>query len=901
MKYSKVIKLLVFIGFFGIVLMFGHGTASATTWPQNGWGTGVNASIDLHRNENHNTGDDYIPINFRAYSAGNTVGQPLTVNIVYEKVGAAGDGCDLSGDTRLAIYEYNDLFAWIHADRYESCAAFDDSHDNRRSITLQNGVWRPGLNMTEYSVGVALENAKKGSRFRFDAQADGVEFGFGKDGDLYFSIDGGGGDEVKNISIPVCVSESGIKGFRSYDPDNVPRSGGGVQPGVLYDMALKSSKSGVLKKANSTEGPSGSGFGWSWNNPAQKRYMPIYGSDVHIKINFDMQKDKKYEFQINNLGVNNYVSINMPGREVCDPIVNPDWDIDSVSAAVPNVIYKGESTTFQHRAYNMGPLSTDEDVDVDMIRNWPGGGGEWWALDLGINTPAGAGRPYNDPQTFNTIGNYTEYVRVEPENDDDEDPNFTNTSSATAYVVQPTATTNLPNGYEKGTGGVVTINHTISINPCPPSGYSRNVRWNISGIEGNGTAYNQWVDTTLGNGDCSRTIPKQLNGSWLDNQKVGVVANYNTIAPAPFGNSPGVLTVYEVPFARFYGNDIYATNGDIRFNDAGDSNIATVQRGSVDQYAALAFGTVKIDTSSFRTLPIPAPNPPNGLDAPNSRALSGASADSVYTNVSANVPESGCGLAESSYLLPTSSGCYYIKDDYHLTGIPRIGGSDGITCQDKNRLNPAHKCDGPDWPNGFEYITSDYNQKITLLNPDPNKPLMIVGDIINTTLNYSDPSNTGVLLIVSAGDIIIDNNVKRIDAVLVTNKTIHTCGWTWGSAYGSKVGQSDIEDVCRDTLTINGAVSAKTIDFRRAVGTRYLNPQGDTFNGYANCRGWAGIKNCTARGNGLDDNPANANRSGGAAEIINFPAYLYFAKPYLKDQSVPGSTVESLFAAPPRL
>ncbi len=108
---------------------------------------------------------------------------------------------------------------------------------------------------------------------------------------------------------------------------------------------------------------------------------------------------------------------------------------------------------------------------------------------------------------------------------------------------------------------------------------------------------------------------------------------------------------------------------------------------------------------------------------------------------------------------------------------------------------------------------------------------------------------------------------------------------------------------CRKTLTINGSLSATNIEFRRSIGSRLLAPTGppniDTPNGYATCRSYAGIKNCYPRGHGTASNSptlSEINSSGGTAELINFPAYLYFAKPYLLDES--GDKYNSVYIQP---
>ena len=88
---------------------------------------------------------------------------------------------------------------------------------------------------------------------------------------------------------------------------------------------------------------------------------------------------------------------------------------------------------------------------------------------------------------------------------------------------------------------------------------------------------------------------------------------------------------------------------------------------------------------------------------------------------------------------------------------------------------------------------------------------------------------------------------------------------------------------------MNGSLSANSISFSRVGGSRYLAPAG------------AGVNNDT--GAGIEEKNGKASlalNSGLSAEIVNFPAYLYWAKPYLQDNSKSGGTVDSMFVAPPR-
>ena len=86
-------------------------------------------------------------------------------------------------------------------------------------------------------------------------------------------------------------------------------------------------------------------------------------------------------------------------------------------------------------------------------------------------------------------------------------------------------------------------------------------------------------------------------------------------------------------------------------------------------------------------------------------------------------------------------------------------------------------------------------------------------------------------------------------------------------------------------------MSAPTINFQRVGGSRFLDTNPNDQN--INCYSKIGLGDCTRDGQ-MDNN------TGKAAEIVNFPAYLYFTQPFLKDVSVPGGEVETMYVAPPR-
>ncbi|MEZ6330531.1 MAG: hypothetical protein R3B12_00720 [Candidatus Saccharimonadales bacterium] len=580
----------------------------------------------------------------------------------------------------------------------------------------------------------------------------------------------------------------------------------------------------------------------------------------------------------------NYATVESGGTQ---KITVNGWDIrsdakvDGLSSGYKYVLV-GTTVTFSGEVCNSGPAP----VHIGYIDgDWyvPGNAVDFKVLDL--NDPdkkAVNGCAYaSATKKFDVPGEYCAAVRVTPAADN----NLNRLADKRACVQVVNVNPNPPayKEYEKGSAGI-DLGFSVGVNNggagCP-AGVPITIVWNYK--IGPPINVDQNKTFTYGNGTCSNSDSETVTfndaqKAILNNASPGTT--YPTSVTFNGVTQPGRFGVYEVPFARFYGNDIYATAGDIRFNST-DNPSGTTKRGSVDQYAALAFGTVTIDTSAFRTIN---PVPPDGLDASGSKAISGKNANQVYTDVTGNLPKT-CGEIESGGLNATEDGCYIIKKATSLTPT-----NNSWPVPDWAKNNGGIPVLG--WGDTFGSGVTTYTKKITAVNPT-DKMLMIVGDVINLTsaANYTDPAKTGVLLIISEGPIVVDNNVKRIDAILVSKTGIYTCGYA-GYGPAAKVGQNQIHSTCRVPLNINGAVSAPTIDFRRGGGSRYLNTSpGDE---QQNCNVSKGIQNCADRGN-------MPNNTGKSAEIINYPAYLYFAKPYLKNQSTPGDTVDAMFVVPPKL
>ncbi len=562
------------------------------------------------------------------------------------------------------------------------------------------------------------------------------------------------------------------------------------------------------------------------------------------------------------------------------------WDIIPDSSVNKPTIIVGQSATFTHRLYSSGaPLHKDVDGDVVIAAGSSSmpqcsasgadspGCWNYRFKDTDL-TPTDSDQTASRTYTFTQVGTYCEQISYNPYVDDDTSPTLYDYSGyslgtkACVDVIDPTPTASTGAEYEKGGPGVTTVVGVIFAGPCPTVGIIVKWYYSVPDLGINNIEQDAKYGGVYGCSNTTKPIPLDAYAGILNGLAPGTTYGTESYVPDTNERKFGQFSVIEVPFARFYGNDIYATNGEIRFNDTGDPNNA-VQRGSVNQYAALSFGNVQIDTSSFRTLPIAAPNPPNGLDVANVGAdLNRIKATSVYEDVKNNLP-TNCTQIDSGGLNTPQNGCYVLNDGTvgWSNGIPFIGWGDTI---------------------GAGVTT--YDKKVTITNPT-NKMLMIAGDIVNLT-SYTDPSNAGVLLIVSEGPIVIDNNVRRVDAILVSKSGIYTCGIA-GFGPLLKKPQNGIHQTCREPLNINGAISAPTIDFRRAVGSRYLNASGG--DEQQNCQISKGIQNCDTRGTNLPNN------TGATAEIVNFPTYLYFAKPFLRDTTASGADTDAIFVAPPRL
>lgn len=399
------------------------------------------------------------------------------------------------------------------------------------------------------------------------------------------------------------------------------------------------------------------------------------------------------------------------------------------------------------------------------------------------------------------------------------------------------------------------INQSISVSAYP---------CDASKAEGAIVDVIKWTDDGTANkytlnvlNKCSGVNPSYTSGTAstntnytaasLDTAALGSINRTTTINSVTGSGSCGssctataTIVVYQIPYARFYGNDMLARNGGITFNEyPGDDS-----KASGSQYAAIAsdlLANIKLNSAAYRTS---SPARPTGLSSQWANIATDMSnpADVVLANLPKTITDTN---APSPW--PASGVVYYdIDGDAHISGL--VGTGAKITVHAGN-------------------IYIDNN--------------VTVGAIPSPFNNDTAP----VILLAADQNIFINSAVTRIDAILVTPGTIHTCNNNGNITppYSASVpARSAWDTSCQNKLTVNGALAASDIIFARTNGTRL--------------KGTANEDNGSA-GSGLMSRAGIDKTS--AAEVVNFPTYLYFATPNLYDASK--ASYESLFNAPPQL
>lgn len=534
----------------------------------------------------------------------------------------------------------------------------------------------------------------------------------------------------------------------------------------------------------------------------------------------------------------------------------PQWSLTAdttVNGSKDIKVPYGTTVTFHSYIRNNGPNNLNTTVNGDFY--YPIDQADGTSLDLWNGFGAGGSRTVSRNFTVpNNTNRYCAYVWTDKQASWDGNARWWSEACVTGVPpssgASVTPVSQSPGNYEKGsaTGG----GFIIGVNITHPCDELIAVGQQVGSVSYGSTSDRGGaiINSSSPLINCSApTQPRHnpspsVNTGFLNNQAPGTkeirtttisgVNNPGFPAPSIEAAQTSSVIVYEVPYARFYGQDIHATgegatpDGTIFFNTktngtGGDS------AGSASQYAAIAqkliggasaADGIKINTAAFRGSQRPSPN--NGLKA---QWASAPNAFDIYTEVKNNLK------------INSTPG----SQTYSNTNIP-VG---GVT------------------------IAKDGN--------------------IYITENITEGKQDKIALFVAGGDIYIKPDVTRIDAVLISNGTIYTCALNSASSPSPNNWQESPTNTpagCRNTLTINGAVSAKNIKFQRSVGTRLMASAGEN----GGPTGQAGKGNIDSRGVG---------NTSTAAEVINYPAYLNFSSLNLKDTST--NSVNAIFNAPPLL
>ncbi len=588
-----------------------------------------------------------------------------------------------------------------------------------------------------------------------------------------------------------------------------------------------------------------------------------------------------YKAWIKPVGVAGSWTASASGPQACITIT--EWSlaasttgyINGSSASNYQTAFSNQNVVLRSSVTNVGEAPLDLDLDVNVMRS--PAGSDYFSLDQQRGWPEGSRDSQDNKVT--SLGLNCENVWAAQTEYDSGAKSF---DSFCIHIISPSVDVPTTIQYEKGQTGLL-IGGDILVNnggSCPVNAVNIPYKATINGQLSTGSfnyggGYGCNPPTNLLS--ISSSLATTLNGKAPGDSGIQYCLNVNNQ-----GDSCGNIIVVEVPFARFYGNDIYATGtassvGKIEFNSYTNNPDHTYDgRGSVAQYAALAVNpTNKIDSAAFRLNALVKPNAPNGLDPDTTSYLSNTSATKVYNDVVTKKKPIGC-LPSLASPVPQDGGRVY-------GGLSGTGTS---ICYDLSATRTNVTPIDTNW---------SYRDKVTIFS---SGDLYITKNLVNATdpSSLSQPNKAGIVMLV-ANNIYIDKNVTRIDAILVANQNIDTCRnvvvASWGvpnftNVNGSLVSNSNLNPQCRNKLAINGSLSAKKIDFRRVGGSRFLTPS-EGNNGQL-----AGIR-------GIDGIASLPNESSSSAEIINFPAYLYWASPYLLDESTSGGTNEAMFTAPPRL
>jgi hypothetical protein len=443
------------------------------------------------------------------------------------------------------------------------------------------------------------------------------------------------------------------------------------------------------------------------------------------------------------------------------------WTIGVSSNRDKDTINVGETVKFTHTIINNGPSTTNANVNATASAS-----SGVTTPSSGVTLPSGSGQggfvEIERDFTPTTVGVYCESVSASPKTDNDS--GSITSSQACVNVNAPAKlrvqTFTPPDGYEKGSGSAAIRYELWGNPPCGPTASSVSVGW---GGTGKGSTVNDTATVNADASDCSdrkfKEIPQTIAGNVLDIEPIGSYGPFNGFISSPAslaGNYPGVsFTIYEAPFARFFGGDVMicgdGPNNRFIYDSASPSTSS--RRGSFSEYA------------------------------------------SIY--LSNNNPRSDYQGLNSASLISSSSWYDYLKSYWNSADLCDNGlvPSDDITVSNSG---------------GVTINATNYTTSRTIYNSNAAQAITINGNIsVSPPSDPTDPKTYNVVLIYSAGDINITSNAGSIEAILIAEGTIRTCS--------DALSATDLSNVnkCVKPLKITGAVSAGTVKLQRTGGTRF--------------------------------------------------------------------------------
>jgi hypothetical protein len=326
-------------------------------------------------------------------------------------------------------------------------------------------------------------------------------------------------------------------------------------------------------------------------------------------------------------------------------------------------------------------------------------------------------------------------------------------------------------------------------------------------------------------------------GGWFGSGCVGSQYQY-----PGYGSTPSALTGGIVTYANSVGG-----------NGAG---------GSSSEYGAFALGSISTSTGP----------PSNGFYSGGAQANSSVGRLS-FANFS-NLGNFGGGNQPSDQCIPD----YY--DSTQQTTIQALTGNSLTNIgSGQYKVSPG--------------TATPFTLNASIIGSGQNIALYVNGDVyINGNITYQSHGNvtsTPKFALVVLGNIYIDPSVSELDGWYIaqppaTGTATSDDGTIWdchdgNSSEGLSITSSYIKANCQNQLTINGALTAKLINFDR-IG---------------NASGGVSDVNAVSTSNSAD---GSATTDSNAAEVINYTPDMVLGGPFF-DLSSNTPKVESLTSLPP--